>query len=106
MKILLLHLSDIHLKSVDDPVAARAISIKEAVVGACPTADACFVAVSGDIANTGDAREYAVAERFFGDLRAALLTSGIPEVQLVFVPGNHDCHFSEGDIHAALTHYY
>src|SRR5208337_4039184 len=39
--------------------------------------------------------EYAVAERFFGDLRAALLTSGIPEVQLVFVPGNHDCNFRE-----------
>lgn len=93
MRILLLHLSDIHLSSADDPVAYRAIRIKEAVVGACPTADACFVAVSGDIANTGDPKEYAVAGRFFGDLRASLMTSGIPEVQLVFVPGNHDCNF-------------
>ena len=95
MRSLLLHLSDIHFQRADDAVAARALRIKEAVLGACPTADACFVAVSGDIASTGDPEEYAVAEKFFGDLRAALLTSGIPEVQLVFVPGNHDCNFRE-----------
>ena len=95
MRILLLHLSDIHLRSADDPVAARAIRIKDAVVGACPTADACFVAVSGDIANTGDPKEYAVAGRFFGDLRAALLASGIRQVELIFVPGNHDCNLKD-----------
>jgi len=95
MRILLLHLSDIHLRSVDDPVAARAISIKQAVVGACPTADACFVAVSGDIANSGDPKEYALAGRFFGDLRAALLASGIRQVELIFVPGNHDCNLKD-----------
>jgi 3',5'-cyclic AMP phosphodiesterase CpdA len=87
MRILLLQLSDIHFTSA----AKRPFKIKEAVMGKFLSADACFLAVSGDIANTGAPEEYEVARTFFTDLRSALLIGGIPRVEVTMIPGNHDC---------------
>jgi hypothetical protein len=69
--------------------------MKEAVIGASPMADACFIAVSGDIANTGDPAEYAVGRSFFSDLRSAIAAAGVRQVELVVIPGNHDCNFRQ-----------
>jgi hypothetical protein len=57
-------------------------------------ADACFIVVTGDIANTGDVAEYAVASVFLVELRELLqqYDAGLP-VSLVLIPGNHDCNF-------------
>lgn len=91
MKILLLHLSDIHFASKDDRVARRAGKLKEAVAGSFRGADACFIAISGDIARTGDPGEYSVALYFLNELRESLMLAGINQVEIVLVPGNHDC---------------
>src|ERR1700721_2963135 len=91
MRALLLQLSDIHFSSSADPVAGRAAKIKEAMVGNFLGADVCFIAVSGDIANTGSPDEYEVATTFLTDLRSALLIGGISRVEIVLIPGNHDC---------------
>jgi hypothetical protein len=91
MRILLLHLSDIHFRSASDPLTKRAVKIKEAALGKFLRADACFIAVSGDVANSGDPAEYSVAITFLTELRSALLLSGLPRVDFVAIPGNHDC---------------
>jgi hypothetical protein len=83
MRIVLLHLSDIHFRSPNDPVAERVLKIKEAVLGKFLRADACFIAVSGDVANSGDPAEYSVAVTFFIALRSALLLSGFTRVEFV-----------------------
>ena len=46
-----------------------------------------FILVTGDIAFSGQAAEYAIAEQFFNDLS---LTSGVPRNRIFCVPGNHD----------------
>jgi predicted MPP superfamily phosphohydrolase len=91
MRIALLQLSDIHFGSASNPVADRAVRIKDAIHGKVLGADACFIAVSGDVANTGDPEEYSTARAFFSELRSALLLSGFPRVDFVAIPGNHDC---------------
>src|ERR1700675_1553205 len=91
MRIVLLQISDIHFRSANDPLAQRALKIKEAVLEKILSADACFIAVSGDIANTGAPEEYLVAKTFFTELRSALLISGFSMVEFVVIPGNHDC---------------
>jgi hypothetical protein len=47
MSILLIHLSDIHFRSISDPVASRALLLKQAVLSKYPTPEACFIVVSG-----------------------------------------------------------
>jgi hypothetical protein len=93
VQILILHLSDIHFRSNVDRLSKQAAKIKEAIVGSCPMADACFIAISGDIANTGDPGEYVVAQTFFAELRATIAEAGISQVELIAIPGNHDCNF-------------
>ena len=90
MRILLLHISDIHFSRPNDAVSTRAGRIKDAVVGKCPDAAACIIVVSGDVANTGAPDEYEIAKRFFSELRSALQVAAIPQVEIVLVPGNHD----------------
>src|ERR1035437_1351202 len=90
MQIAILHLSDIHLKSLSDPVAGRALKIKEAVLGKCANLDACFIVITGDVANTGASEEYDAATAFLQQLRSALLAAGVGQVEFAIVPGNHD----------------
>jgi hypothetical protein len=97
MKLLLLHLSDIHLRSQNDPVIGRIESIRRAVQ-ALPEFAACVLVVTGDVAFSGQAEEYAVAHRFFDGLRDVFAEKGpAPIVAEVFIPGNHDCSLPEED---------
>ena len=106
MKIAILHLSDIHFRSPDhpNPLLQRVDRIVAALRGLSePRVDACFVAVTGDIAYSGDAREYEVALDFFSALRLALAEFSADLDRFVFVPGNHDCNFDAHDsVRAAI----
>src|SRR5260221_10742535 len=94
MKFITLHLSDIHFRAVGDPIIKRATSLARAAISKAPDAKACIVVISGDIANTGDPTEYAVAWSFFQDIQRELLTA-FPKVQFIAVPGNHDCNLKK-----------
>jgi calcineurin-like phosphoesterase family protein len=97
MKIIILHLSDVHIKtSRHNPVLSRAQQIAAAVVGHASDADACFVATTGDIAFSGKQEEYELARPFFGGLFDHL-AARLPNCccEFVFVPGNHDCDFTK-----------
>jgi hypothetical protein len=91
MEVLILHLSDAHFLASNDVTFPKGQKIKEALLGRHTRVDACFIAFSGDIANTGAPDEYAVARRFLNELRSSLLTAGIPFVEIIMIPGNHDC---------------
>jgi len=106
MKLVLVHLSDIHLRHSEEqnPVLPRAEKLAAA---ACSSAscdiDCCFVVVTGDIAFSGKPEEYILANKFFNELRKCLC-GRLPECKIHFViaPGNHDCDFSESDSRRAL----
>ncbi len=98
MKLAILHLSDIHFRRAPDsnPVLERT----EQIAGAFRSLsefqfDACFVAITGDIACSGNAEEYSVALDFVSALQEAMTDFPFGPDSFVFVPGNHDCDFSQ-----------
>ncbi len=99
MKLLLIHLSDIHITSEDDVIADRFPQIVNAVKNLDFTLDMCIVISTGDIAYSGTDDQYIAAWGVFEkfeNLLSCSLSSGISDsahvpVHFVFVPGNHDC---------------
>lgn len=95
MKLLLLHLSDIHIRSKGDFILNRADQIASAMSSLDSEVGGCVVVITGDVAFSGQAVEYALAEEFLGKLKACLIkTVELPEIHFVLAPGNHDCDFS------------
>ena len=98
MKLAILHLSDMHFRreGINNPALERTKQIAAAFRGLSePQLDACFVAVTGDIAYSGEAQEYSVALDFFLLLREAMAEFSTDLDKFVFVPGNHDCELGQ-----------
>ena len=103
MKLMLIHLSDIHITSQDDAITGRHSQIVDAVKNLDYSLDACVVVVTGDIAFAGTLDQYVVAMDFLDKIKALLtskLSAGLGHesvpVHLVVIPGNHDCDFQAG----------
>src|SRR5665213_1832757 len=90
MKIAILHLSDIHLRGADG-VTQRVAAIASCAFAASRECDACLVLVTGDISFSASSEEYASAASFLQDIAQAIKNEGCPVVDVVLVPGNHDC---------------
>jgi len=96
MRLLVVHLSDIHIASSADPVLQRGKRIVDAVKNLDYELDAALLIVSGDIANTGDPEQYELARDFLEGIRRSLETELLSlqgPVALMVSPGNHDCLF-------------
>jgi DNA repair exonuclease SbcCD nuclease subunit len=92
LSIAVLHLSDIHFTDSNNPVNERIKKIVNAVVAHTDNVEACLIAVTGDVANTGKSTQYALASAFFSALMKALVAErSTMSIEFVFVPGNHDC---------------
>jgi len=97
VKVMVLHLSDLHIRRPVDVLLKRTEQIAGAVQAVCtaePELALCLLVVTGDIAFSGAKEEYALAQEFFTSLRTniAALRDNL-RVEEVFIPGNHDCHF-------------
>lgn len=97
-KIMFLHLSDIHVRSESDVILKRATEIASTTYQRLHEVQTLVIVLSGDIAWSGLAAEYKLAERFLEELRQVISTEA-PSVNIyVFVcAGNHDCDFSLSD---------
>src|ERR1700733_5653612 len=104
MQILLVHLSDIHIRTGAESILSRARKIKDACHATSPYASCCIAVFSGDIAYSGLPAQYEAAYVFLKELRDSLLElPSITAVEFVAVPGNHDCDFlHESDIRQYL----
>ncbi len=93
--IAILHLSDMHFTHESNPVTARASAAVAALRAEAPQLRACVLAISGDVAHSGQREEYEHALAFFESLKAHLEAT-YPSALFYFVaiPGNHDCDFS------------
>lgn len=97
MKILFLHLSDIH--SHDD------ITLENIKLSRIPNAlrsfheiDECVIICSGDLANTGKISEYTNFNRFLEKLKLDLKKEfEVKQIHILLVPGNHDLTFTGND---------
>ena len=97
MKFLFLHLSDIHFQGAisSNPIFLRSEQIVAATGSLLMQPAACFIVASGDVAFSGKAEEYVLAEQFFSDLSRRLTERfHLSKIHLIVVPGNHDCDFA------------
>lgn len=95
MRVILLHLSDIHIRSGSNPIITRVKNIADALNICTDEECVCFLVVSGDIANLGNSKEYDIAYEFISDLLQEIrLNNKISQVYPILVPGNHDCNFA------------
>lgn len=88
--IRILHLSDIHFKQDKawdaDPLLRALCGFIEQEVGEGLVPD--LVAITGDVAFSGIAKEHALARKWLDDLWPKL--GGLERDRLLIVPGNHD----------------
>lgn len=93
MKLAIIHLSDIHLSSNRDWIVSRAkhfVAASKSVINECQKV---IVVISGDIANTGQVKEYQAASNFLQNIEAGLKMENaeLGNFEYIMVPGNHDC---------------
>ena len=99
MRIALLHLSDLHIRTdrqhflSNSEASERVLNGVRARLGE-HSVDACFLVITGDIAYHGLQPEYEVAGRFVDHLIEGLREDPNRSCEPVFVPGNHDCDFN------------
>ena len=93
MTAVILHLSDIHIRSERDWVIDKADKLAACVYASLPEASVVFLVVSGDIAWSGKPHEYKVAKRFLLDIRDYLRKERDIPIHFVIAAGNHDCDF-------------
>lgn len=106
MELVIVQLTDIHISGEDclDILLARTNSIVGAIAEVIrkPKETVLLICVTGDIANTGAEDEYTVASLFFDDIAERIKKRYTDEIsfQFVFIPGNHDCDFSNKMLNA------
>lgn len=97
MRILFLHLSDIHFEKKDDlsetHIAEIASALSPASIG---TIDKIFLFVTGDIGFSGKAEQYTCFNIFKSKLIGALKQYVLSDqlIHIYLVPGNHDIDYS------------
>lgn len=102
MTAVVLHLSDIHIRTAKDPILKRSQEIAASVTPSLPGATHVFIVVSGDIAFSGIASEYALAKHFLEAIRHAIAQETDCPISFVITPGNHDCDFQRADLSRKL----
>jgi predicted MPP superfamily phosphohydrolase len=90
MRILIVQISDIHLTAPGGAAGDRATKVAQAVAAKVLKADACYLVLTGDVANTGDPAQYSAARQFIERIKEGLLEARIASVDVVAIPGNHD----------------
>ena len=107
MKILFVHLSDIHMKAQFQVNSTKNTKLIEAIRSNFPNVDRCVLICTGDITNKAHINEYRVASKFFGKILSELGKSIDDFINLLIVPGNHDLDlsFEERDFNQINQYY-
>lgn len=95
MCLLVLHISDIHIKGSSDKILGHAKEIAACTFSSLRTAEMVVIVVSGDVAYSGKQSEYEEAKKFLFSLRDKIKAEKDIPVEFIVVPGNHDCDFSK-----------
>jgi hypothetical protein len=91
MKILITHLSDIHLNSKNNSILNKKDKLCDAIKNLCLDADALFLVITGDIAFSGKSDEYMVAMELLDHIKNSIESYTGKQLHTIMVPGNHDC---------------
>ena len=98
MKVLILHLSDIHYEKRGDVSKENVTGIIQAIK-TVDSFSSVIIVVSGDIAFSGKAGQYNIAYNFFAQLKNRIKQEfDIGDIQFCIVPGNHDVDYDKGEL--------
>lgn len=98
MKLLILHLSDIHFGNKDSYSKTHMSNIAK-TVKKNKGINTVLIIISGDIAYSGKIEEYNTSYHFLSSLRNKLReSSDIKKVEFALVPGNHDVDYDFGEM--------
>ena len=95
MRITICHLSDIHFAVDGNTILEKQEKLCNAILQDALKKDIIIFIVSGDIAQSGQANEYGIAYNFFTEIQEYLEKKKELRVLFFFVPGNHDCDFTD-----------
>ncbi|ABL65423.1 metallophosphoesterase [Chlorobium phaeobacteroides DSM 266] len=93
MKIAVIHFSDIHFKEGLNSIMKKRDKLFEAIRNEVLECKGIFIVISGDVAFSGKATEYDIAKVFIDDIVVKLKGYSDRKVDILIVPGNHDCNF-------------
>jgi hypothetical protein len=105
VKLLVLHLSDIHIKTTSDFILDRAALVVSAVKNIDPNLGAVACVLSGDVSWSAGEDEYGLALDWVRSVESEL-RGAFPKpvaIRFVAVPSNHDCDFTEATEARALV---
>lgn len=100
MVLVIVHLTDIHIRDEDDLdiLSARIPSLGAAIVHHITEPDdtSVIICMTGDFAFSGQENQYVAIELLLEEL-FNIIKKNFPRVGIhpVFVPGNHDCNFDD-----------
>lgn len=90
----IIHLSDIHLKGKSDKIFSKLKKFNSAVKPFIIDVKQILVIVSGDLAYSGQAKQYEAFELLMNSVNEFIASnSQATQVDWIFCPGNHDCDF-------------
>ena len=93
MEIGILHLTDIHFTEQSD-LDSKITSLCKVFSNDFAEISKSYLVISGDIANTGEKKEYEKAQKFINKIQTYVSKSlENLEIKIILVPGNHDCNF-------------
>lgn len=97
MKVALLQLSDIHIKSENDFIIRHQEEFYRSCKSFINECTKLIVIITGDIAFSGSDNEYAIAYKWLKQCEDAWRKEAnfLNSVEYIIVPGNHDCDFSK-----------
>lgn len=91
--IVVVHITDLHVEHDKSEALLRIPKLEPAILEVVDPNFVVIIALSGDIAYSGKAQQYAIVERELLLLKERLIGRGITKVLFVCSPGNHDCDF-------------
>jgi predicted MPP superfamily phosphohydrolase len=97
VNLLILHLSDIHIRNGQDVVLKRGEAIGRATFKDLSLADAVTVLITGDIAFSGKTEQYRAAKKFIDQIVDTIRSERDIPIDVLMCPGNHDCDFDDGN---------
>lgn len=97
MKALIIHCSDIHLKESGNYIKDKLDKFIESFQNYCYEYDVLFLVITGDIAYSGKTEEYLQAIEFIDQVKDEIKEYSKKELNIVMIPGNHDCNYNIND---------
>ncbi len=98
MKIGIIHLSDIHIKSENDRIISKSKLIVNSIQNQINSLDKLIILITGDIAFSGLESQYYTAYCFLDEIKSSIENKQKIKVDILTCPGNHDCIFEEDSV--------